>query len=164
MSQLTISEVARQVGLRSSAVRYYEQMGILPPATRVSGQRRYDKSVLYRLAVVQRARQAGFALDEIRALFFGFQDGIRAEARWRKMADRKLMELNAIAHQIDSMQALLKKMKAKCRCKTLEVCGKAILESGISRVERPPLPVNPESRGDSGESRRSKSHVEVNPL
>src|SRR5579864_9047228 len=93
MSQLTISEVARQVGLRSSAIRYYEQMGILPPAVRISGQRRYDKTVLYRLAVVQRARQAGFALDEIRTLFFGFRDGTRAEARWRKLADSKLAEL-----------------------------------------------------------------------
>jgi MerR family transcriptional regulator, redox-sensitive transcriptional activator SoxR len=143
MTQLTISQAARQVGLTSFAIRYYEQMRILPHAERVSGQRRYDKTVLYRLAVVQRARQAGFALDEIRTLFFGFQDGTRAEARWRKLADRKIAELNAIADQINSMQVLLKKMKAKCHCKTLEVCGKAILDRGISRVERPPLPVTP---------------------
>jgi len=143
MSQLTISEVARQVGLRSSAIRYYERMGILPPATRISGQRRYDKTVLYRLAVVQRARQAGFTLGEIRALFFGFKDGTRAEARWRKLADQKLEELSAIAGQIKTMELLLMRLKAKCHCKTLEVCGKAILERGISEVERPPLPVKP---------------------
>ena len=146
MPQLSISEVARQVGLRSSAIRYYEQMGILPPVVRISGQRRYDKTVLYRLAVVQRARQAGFALDEIRTVFFGFQDGTRAEARGRKLAGDKLEELNAIVDQIKSMQTLLKRMKAKCHCKTLEVCGKAILESGISRVETLPLPVTPEHR------------------
>lgn len=146
MSQLTISEVAQQVGLRPSAIRYYEQLGILPPAERISGQRRYDKAVLYRLAVIQRARQAGFALEEIRMLFFGFQEGTRAEARWRKLADRKLAELSTIAEQIESMQALLKRMKAKCQCRTLEVCGKAILEKGISKTERPPLPLNPESR------------------
>jgi len=144
MSQLTISEVARQVGLNSSAIRYYEQMGILPPAVRISGQRRYDRSVLYRLAVVQRARQAGFALDEIRTLFFGFQEGTRAEARWRKLADRKLAELDTIAQQIKSMQYLLKRMKAKCHCKTLEVCGKGILESGIAKVERPLVTLSPD--------------------
>jgi MerR family redox-sensitive transcriptional activator SoxR len=72
MSQLTISEVARQVGLKSSAIRYYEQLGILPSAQRISGQRRYDRTVLYRLAVVQQARLAGFSLNEIRTLFFGF--------------------------------------------------------------------------------------------
>ena len=144
MSHLSISEVARQVGLRPSAIRYYEQLGILPPPDRIGGRRRYDRTVLYRLAVVQRARQAGFALHEIRTLFFGFKDGTRAEARWRKLADRKLDELNAIAAQIKSMELLLKRMKGKCRCKTLEVCGKAILEHGISKVERPPLPVLPE--------------------
>ena len=39
MSQWTISEVGRKVGLRSSAIRYYEQIGIVEPARRVSGQR-----------------------------------------------------------------------------------------------------------------------------
>lgn len=144
MAKLTISEVARQVGLRSSAIRYYEQMGILPAPARISKQRRYDKTVLYRLAVIQRARQAGFALDEIRTLFFGFQDGTRADLRWQKLADRKLVELNEIATRIRGMQALLKKMKAKCHCTTLEICGRGILESGGAKVDRPPLRLAPQ--------------------
>jgi DNA-binding transcriptional MerR regulator len=144
MSQLSISEVARQTGLKPSAIRYYEQLGILPPADRISGQRRYDRTALYRLAVVQRARQAGFSLDEIRVLFFGFGQGTRADARWRRLADRKLKELNALATQIATMQSLLKRIKTRCHCKTLEICGKAIFESGaVLKVERPPLPVNP---------------------
>ena len=49
MAKLTISEVARQVGLRPSAIRYYEQRKLLLPPQRVSGQRRYDDAVLYRL-------------------------------------------------------------------------------------------------------------------
>jgi len=59
---LSISEVASQIGLRPSAIRYYEQIGILPPAQRVSGQRRYDVTALHRLVVIQRARQTGFTL------------------------------------------------------------------------------------------------------
>src|SRR5215471_12584540 len=98
MSRLSISDVARQVRLRPSAIRYYEKLGILPMAERVSGRRCYDRTVLYRLAVIQGARQAGFALDEIRALFFGFREATRADARWRKLADRKLVELNARRH------------------------------------------------------------------
>jgi len=144
MSLLTISEVARQVGLKASAIRYYEQLGILPPADRISGQRRYDRTVLYRLAVIQRARQSGFSLDEIRTLFFGFREGTRAAERWRKLADNKLAELHALAEQIASMQGLLTRMKANCHCKTLEMCGKAIFEKGISPVERSLLPVSPQ--------------------
>ena len=144
---MTISEVARQVGLRPSAIRYYEQLGILPSAERRGGQRRYDTSVLYRLAVIQRARQAGFSLDEIRALFFGFRDGTRAETRWSRLADRKLSELQALVEQIESMQNLLHRLKENCHCETLEVCGKAILDRGVPKVERPPLPVSRRTSG-----------------
>ena len=66
MPELTISEVARQVGLQASAIRYYERIGLLPRAPRISGQRRYDTTALYRLAIIQRARQLGFTLTEIR--------------------------------------------------------------------------------------------------
>jgi DNA-binding transcriptional MerR regulator len=86
--QLTISEVARQVGLQPSAIRYYEKIGLLPPAHRMSGQRRYDTTVLYRLAVIQRARQSGFTLDEIRRLFFGFRGGTRASERWEQLSQK----------------------------------------------------------------------------
>jgi MerR family redox-sensitive transcriptional activator SoxR len=129
---MTISDVARQVGLRPSAIRYYEELGILPVADRHSGQRRYDKSVLYRLAVVQRARQAGFTLDEIRQLFFGFREGVRASARWRKLAEVKMAELSALSEQIEAMQLLLKRLQ-KCPCESLEHCGRGILERGRHR-------------------------------
>src|SRR4051812_16235151 len=144
MSQLTISEAARQVGSSPSAIRYYERLGILPSPERKSGRRRHDRTVLFRLAVVQRAREAGFALEEIRALFFGFKDGTHAEKRWSKLADRKLTETETLAERIKTMQQLLKRMKSKCRCKTLEECSKAIPEKGVSTVERPPLPVSPQ--------------------
>lgn len=136
MSHLSISDVARRVHLRPSTIRYYEKLGVLPQPERVSGQRRYDKTVLYRLAVIQQARQAGFRLDEIHALFFGFEGGVRAEVRWDRLADRKLAELDARAARIRSMRELLKKLKAKCHCSTLEICGKAMFEKGVSRTER----------------------------
>jgi MerR family redox-sensitive transcriptional activator SoxR len=137
MSWLRISEVARQMRLRPSAIRYYEQLGILPKPERISGKRRYDRTVLYRLAVIQQAREAGFALQEIRTLFFGFQEGTRAEARWRRLAHRKLAELDQLARHIRRMSTLLKRLNANCHCKTLEACGKAILENRVSRVEGP---------------------------
>ena len=71
MAELTISQVARQIRLRPAAIRYYERIGLLPSAKRLSGQRRYDPTVLHRLAIIQRARQLGFTLAEIRQLFFG---------------------------------------------------------------------------------------------
>lgn len=69
---LTISEVAKQIGLRLSTIRCYEYVGILPAAQRVGGQRRYDVTALHRLVVIQRARQTGFTLTEIKQLFLDF--------------------------------------------------------------------------------------------
>lgn len=134
MPQLTISEVARQVGLQPSAIRYYERIGILLPGERISGQRRYDATVLYRLAVIQRARQIGFTLDEIRQLFFGFRNVTRASERWRKLTGRKLEELDALMDGITTMRRLLKKMMKNCHCDTLEQCGKGIFRSGYLGV------------------------------
>lgn len=130
MSQLSISEVARQVGLRPSAIRYYEQIGLLPRALRIAGQRRYDTSVFHRLAIIQRARQLGFTLDEIRQLFFGFGNATRASERWRNLSQRKLTELDNLMGEIKAVRHLLKKMMQNCRCETLDQCGKGIFRSG----------------------------------
>jgi len=135
MLQLTISEVARQAGLRPSAIRYYEEMGILPPPRRISGQRRYDTTALHRLAIIRRAQQTGFTLDEIRQLFFGFRKTTPAFTRWQKLSLRKLDELDRLMDQIKSMQRLLGEMVTCCRCETLDQCGRGIHRQG--RVDVP---------------------------
>jgi MerR family redox-sensitive transcriptional activator SoxR len=134
MAQMTISEVARQVGLQPSAIRYYEQIGILVPAQRVSGQRRYDSTALYRLAVIQRARKTGFTLDEIRELFFGFRDAAPASQRWQELSRRKLAELDQLMGQIKTMRRLLQKMMDCCHCDTLDQCGRGIFKSGFAEA------------------------------
>ena len=136
MAGLTISEVARQVGLRPSAIRYYEQIGLLPPATRSSGQRRYDSTVLYRLAIVQRARQLGFSLEEIRQLFFGFRNVTRASERWQKLSQRKLAELDALMADIKTIRRLLRKMVHRCHCDTLEQCGRGIFRTRCAALAK----------------------------
>ena len=139
MAQLTISQVARQIRLRPSAIRYYERIGLLPPAERVSGQRRYDATVLYRLAIIQRARQLGFTLSEIRHLFFGFRDVIRASERWRTFSQRKLEELDQLMDGIRAVQRVLRRLMTKCRCDTLDQCGKGIFQSMNRDVAASPL-------------------------
>ena len=126
---LAISDVARVFGLRTSAIRYYEQIGILPPAMRKNGQRRYDNTVLFRLAVVQRAREAGFTLEEIRELFFGFPPGTRPPKRWHKLSQRKIAELRDRMKRLKLMETLLKRVE-NCRCDALDECGDKILRNG----------------------------------
>jgi MerR family transcriptional regulator, redox-sensitive transcriptional activator SoxR len=126
---LAISDVARVFGLRTSAIRYYEQIGILPTAMRRNGQRRYDNSALFRLAVVQGARKTGFTLKEIRELFSGFPPETRPPKRWQRLSQRKIAELRERMKQLKLMETLLKRTK-NCRCDALDECGEKFLRQG----------------------------------
>src|SRR5215470_14837030 len=123
---MAISDVARVFGLRASAIRYYEQIGILPLPKRKNGQRRYDSSALFRLAVVQRARETGFTLEEIRELFFGFPPRTRPPKRWHQLSDRKIAELRERMKRLKLMETLLKRLE-NCRCDALDECGEKLL-------------------------------------
>src|SRR5262249_33883910 len=57
---LTIGQVAHQAKLKTSTLRYYEDIGLIPPPVRLSKQRRYDDSVFQRLALIKLAQRAGF--------------------------------------------------------------------------------------------------------
>lgn len=119
---LSIGEVARRVGIRTSALRYYEEAGILPKPTRVNGQRRYDASVVRRVDVLRFAQQAGFTLDEIKTLFHGFGTDTPLSARWRSLARKKLGELDELAQRIARMRRALE-LSLECGCVRVEDCS-----------------------------------------
>src|ERR1044072_708015 len=63
--ELTIGEVAQRSGVAASALRFYERRGLIAAARTDGNQRRYDRSVLRRIAFVQAVRAAGITLAEI---------------------------------------------------------------------------------------------------
>ena len=65
---LTIGELARRAGVTTSALRYYEELGLLPPPARISGQRRYPESATRAVATILLYRDAGFTLAEQKTL------------------------------------------------------------------------------------------------
>jgi DNA-binding transcriptional MerR regulator len=95
---LTIGEVAEQVGVRTSALRYYDELGLLPPATRVSGQRRYAPEAVARVGVILLLTDVGFTLAEVGTLLAS-----RAEApkAWHALAEAKVEELRQAAAQAE---------------------------------------------------------------
>lgn len=120
MSELSIGEVARRTGLRASALRYYEQAGVLPAPRREGGRRRYDPEVIRRIQVLRFAQRAGFSLDEIRSLL----DGFGAEplgARWEALAHGKLRDLDArIADALRMKEAI--RAGLACGCVRIDDC------------------------------------------
>jgi MerR family redox-sensitive transcriptional activator SoxR len=120
-TSLSIGEVAQKAGLRTSALRYYETAGVIPPPERVNGRRRYDADVLQRLAIVQLAQQAGFTLAEVRTLFEGMEPGATPSLRWRDVAERKLPQIDDQIRRAEAMRDLLRE-GLRCDCLTLEDC------------------------------------------
>jgi len=122
MSELTIGEVARSAGIRPSAIRYYEETGILPEAERIAGQRRYGIAILDRLKVIQMAQEAGFTIAEIKTLFNEFEPGTPASERWRALSARKIDEINALIVHAELMRRVLQE-SLRCDCLTLDECA-----------------------------------------
>ena len=119
---LSIGEVARQVGLRTSAIRYYESVRLLPEAERISGRRRYDPEIFPRLALIDLAQRAGFTVAEIRTLLHGFSRRTPPGVRWRKLAGRKLEEVEGRIEEAQAMRKVLLTL-LECECPTFEDCA-----------------------------------------
>jgi len=124
-TELPIGEVARRAGLRPSAVRYYEDVGLVVPEGRRGGKRMYAPSAVERLALIAFAKNAGFSLEEIRVLLFGFPPEATAGTRWSQLADAKLVELDAMTQRIETMRAALQKIRG-CGCADLDQCARGI--------------------------------------
>ncbi|HEY3684509.1 MAG TPA: MerR family transcriptional regulator [Streptosporangiaceae bacterium] len=97
--QLTIGELATRTGVATSALRYWEELGLLPPPARVSGRRRYPPSAAGLVGVILLLRDVGFTLREVKTFVAS-----RAEpgTNWRALYERKLTELD---HRIAQAQA-----------------------------------------------------------
>jgi len=127
MTEFTISEVARQAGIRASAIRYYESVGLLPQPQRVSGQRRYDAQVLRRLAFIQAAQAVGLSVAEMQTLLQELDGDAPLSARWQSLAQRKIVEVDTLIHRAQSMRRMLEQ-GLHCSCPDLEQCIDCVLK------------------------------------
>jgi MerR family redox-sensitive transcriptional activator SoxR len=122
MEELTIGEVARRAGIRTSALRYYESVGLLPEPHRVyGGHRRYDASVFELLAILRMAQQADFTIAEMHLLVAGFSPETPASERWQSLAQKKLQEVEATIAHAQQTKRLLEQL-SQCGCLHLEEC------------------------------------------
>ncbi len=119
---LPIGVVAARAGMNTSALRFYEDRGLITSNRSEGGRRQYHRNVLRRLAFIQAAQQVGLTLDDIgRALATlpadqgpGPQDWKRLSASWRPMLDEKIRLLEGLRDQLDSCIG--------CGCLSLEKC------------------------------------------
>jgi MerR family redox-sensitive transcriptional activator SoxR len=119
---LTIGQLAQRVGLKPSAIRFYEGTGVLPEPARENGQRRYGTDAIRRLEILAVAKRAGFTLDEARVLLQRADAGSPAFESLRELAARKLPEVDALITRAQAMRAWLL-TATDCSCTTLDACA-----------------------------------------
>ena len=141
MTGLMIGELARQAGVATSALRYYEKAGLLPSPARASNRRQYDRGILGRIRIILLARDAGFSISETRTFLNGFPIGTKPALRWRAMAKRKIEELDEISARLSQMRSILN-ASFRCECRQLEDCERLIAAKTCCSPE-------PQSRGVS---------------
>ena len=101
---LTIGEVAARSGLAVSALRYYEQVGLIASTRTTGDQRRYRRAVLRRLAVIRAAQQVGLTLEQVSVAFADFPidaapsktQWARISAAWRPLLDQRIADLEKV--------------------------------------------------------------------
>jgi MerR family transcriptional regulator, redox-sensitive transcriptional activator SoxR len=121
MKELTIGEVAQYAGVSTSAIRYYESVGLLPLPKRVNGHRRYDPSVLKRLGLIQLLRQADFGIKELQVLFSGLNKNVPTSPQWQALAAEKVTEMDALIKQTQATKAWLVEALQR-ECKGIDDC------------------------------------------
>ena len=120
---LSVGEVARRSGFAPSAVRYYEREGLISAERTDGGQRRFDRSVLRRLAFISAARHVGLSLEEIRDALGQLPrsrtpttaDWTRISKLWRRRLNSEISALIALRDGLDSCIG--------CGCLSLKRCA-----------------------------------------
>ena len=121
--ELTIGEVARRAGVATSDLRFYEERGLIVSTRTAGNQRRYQRSVLRRVALIRAAQSAGLSLTAIANALDNHPDGSAPSSReweamssqWRDDVERRIDELVALRDQIASCIG--------CGCLSLAACG-----------------------------------------
>jgi MerR family redox-sensitive transcriptional activator SoxR len=118
---LTIGQLATRSGFKASAIRYYEEQGVLPEPARTGGQRRYTEEMVRRLGIVDVAKQAGFSLHDVRLMLSAADAGAPANEQLRHLSKRKLPELDALILRAEAMRRWLT-VASSCGCESFEAC------------------------------------------
>jgi DNA-binding transcriptional MerR regulator len=110
-----IGEAARQSGVKVPTIRYYEQIGLLPAASRTEGNRRlYDRRDLDRLAFIRHARELGFEVDAIRTLLSLQDEPEQSCAAADAIAKARLTEVDKRIASLNALRDELLRMVKQC--------------------------------------------------
>ena len=121
-NRVTIGELAARAGVATSALRYYEQLGLISSERTAGGQRRYARAMLRRVAFVRAAQTVGLSLDEVRTALARLPDERtpsktdwnKVSATWIRRIDERIAELERLRETLNNCVG--------CGCLSLRTC------------------------------------------
>jgi len=135
---MKIGELAARASRNASAIRHYEKMGLLAAPQRIGGQRRYPSDALHRVLLIRFATDMGFTLAEIKLFLSGLRDNTPVGPRWKKLATRKLLEVEQNISRSLKLKSLLQGL-LRCHCPSLQFCvNRLSLSPKLRRLENIP--------------------------
>lgn len=118
---MRIGTVAEQLGLTTSAIRFYERKGLIPPVGRVGSTREFDTRTILTLRFLKMAQKAGFTLSEAKTLLeIGFGPA-RPQSDWSGFLTRKREMIRQQMLELQRMDMMLAQIET-CTCPSLEQC------------------------------------------
>lgn len=136
---LTIGEVAHRVGIATSAVRFYEEQGLISSVRTAGNQRRYPRHVLRRLSIINYAKRLGIPLAEVATVFEQLPaDRMPAKRDWTHISRRWTDMLDERRRRIEALQTELSACIG-CGCLSLNTCialnpGDVLADRGVGAV------------------------------
>jgi MerR family redox-sensitive transcriptional activator SoxR len=122
-SRLSVGELARRAGVATSALRYYEQLGLIVAERTAGGQRRYARAMLRRVAFVRAAQQVGLSLDEVREALARLPvDRAPTKADWNTVSSTWIARIDARIAELEGLRDRLTGCVG-CGCLSLRSCG-----------------------------------------
>ncbi|MCK5165784.1 MAG: Cu(I)-responsive transcriptional regulator [Rhodospirillaceae bacterium] len=111
---MNIGSASKMSGITAKTIRYYEQVGLIPPAGRAAnGYRDYDKKDVQVLRFIKRSRSLGFSVEEVSNLLDLWLNGGRASADVKSIATKHIAE---IEEKIIEMQSIVGTLKNLTKC------------------------------------------------
>ena len=123
MSALTIGQVAERTGAATSALRYWEDLGLIASVRTTGNQRRYERATIRRVSFIRAAQRVGLSLEEIGAALSTLPDArtptasdwARLSRAWRGRLDEQIRRIEKLRDQLDSCIG--------CGCLSLRTCA-----------------------------------------
>ena len=122
---MKIGEAAKSVGLATSTLRYYEELGLIEKPPRVSNQRSFSPEIVDRLRFIKQASGLNFSLGEIKTYIDGLAKMDPHSSTWQEFAGDKIGKLES---QISDLQEVLATLKQSmsCGCTDATTCGESL--------------------------------------